>query len=131
LRLKWSVANELLERSGVHILKVSRRVRRFDVFKIAERYISGGDTAKLLGTLPRHIQQHVAHLGIQPAITLETRGAVFYDRQEIFRKCGHLFVEADARRVTATRERCRRGSRCKEGGGSGKRTLGARNESGF
>jgi hypothetical protein len=47
---------------------------------------SGGDTAKLLGTVARHVQQRISHLGIRPAITLETRGAVFYDRQDIFRR---------------------------------------------
>src|ERR1700722_4344848 len=61
LRLKCSVANELLEKSGVHIQrhqkKMSPKVKRFDVLRIAERYISGGDTAKLLGTLPRHVQR--------------------------------------------------------------------------
>jgi hypothetical protein len=118
LRLKCSVANELLEKSGVHIQrhqkKMSPKVKRFDVLRIAERYISGGDTAKLLGTLPRHVQRRVAHLGIRPVIILESRGAVFYNRQEIFRKCVHLFVETGACRAAITRERCRHGSRRKE-----------------
>jgi hypothetical protein len=123
LRLKWVVANELLKRSGVHIEKSGGqqkgtrcRVKRLDVLRIAERYISAGDTAKLLGTLPRHVQQRVSHLGIRPVIRLEARGAVFYNRQEIFRKCVHLFVETGACRAAITRERCRHGSRRKEEG---------------
>src|SRR5262249_28718887 len=124
LKLKSSVARALLERSGVSIQKtrgrdnriVSRKIKRIDVLRMAARNMSDGDTAKFLGTLPRHVHRRVSRLGVRRAVTLEPSGAVFYYRREIFGKCGHLSAGTEAlpcgknsravrRRVAAHRKR--------------------------
>lgn len=106
LKLRWSVARELLERSGIYIEKnggrksvKSRRVRRVDVLRIAEAYISEEAAAEFLSTFPGRVGRRVSRLGVRPILILEKSGAVFYDRHEIFRKCECVFARLEASRA--------------------------------
>lgn len=106
LKLKWSVAKELLEKTGTKLIETNsfRTVKRVDVCRIAEKYISGGEAAELLGASARHLPAYLARFGVSPAIILQTRNAAFYDRHEFYSKAERLFVQPEKSRRTSKRK---------------------------